>query len=178
MNNQFILNNEPRKHCHLENLGSILLLESLVWLHHSDAEGRHPFRGTQPARWQVKDHPGQLLGLWFLIWLQGSGRPYEVSNFTSSARQMGVALWSLDTFKIPIYWFLLLCASSSLTNLLMARIYKVLMGRGPSNFSWHGSKNCLGDYAFKMGPATWSIYQRSVSTGKYLRKRNSHNTPL
>lgn len=47
MNNQFILNNEPGKQCHLENLGSILVFESLVWPCHSDAEGHHPSHGAQ-----------------------------------------------------------------------------------------------------------------------------------
>lgn len=140
MNNQFILNNEPRKHCHLENLGSILLLESLVWLCHSDAEGRHPFQRPQAVT--LSQQGG---------WSKTTQANFSDSGFSSDSRALGghmsflvspalhdkwcVALWSLDTFKIPIYWFLLLCASSSLTNLLMARIYKVLMERGPSNFS-------------------------------------------
>lgn len=48
MNNQFILNNEPRKHCHLENLGSFLVFESLVWLRHSHAESHRSVRKPTP----------------------------------------------------------------------------------------------------------------------------------
>lgn len=67
MNNQFILNNEPRKHCHLENLGSILVFESLEWLCHSDTEGHCPSQRTQatvcsPPNGQLKTYQADVSG--------------------------------------------------------------------------------------------------------------------
>lgn len=139
MNNQFILNNELRKHCHLENLGSMVLLESLVWLGHSGAESHCAFQRPQAT---VLSQQGG--------WLKTTQADFSDSTFSSDSRSLGghtrfpisaalqdkwyMALWAQDIFKSPIYWFLP-CASGSLTDLLMARFCKVLMGRGPSNFS-------------------------------------------
>lgn len=78
MNNQFILNNEPRKHCHLENLGSILLLESLVWLSHSDAEGHHPFQ--RPQAMVLSQQGG---------WLKTTQADFSDSGFSSDSRSLG-----------------------------------------------------------------------------------------
>lgn len=63
MNNQFILNNELRKHCHLENLGSMVLWKAWYGWARSGAKkvtvpSEAPGHGPQPAAWLVEDHPG------------------------------------------------------------------------------------------------------------------------
>lgn len=90
MNNQFILNNEPGKQCHLENLGSILVFESLVWLCHSNA-GHHPSQGAQA-----------------IVSRQPSGRVETTQeDFLGSGLSPALAFWGArtETSHVSDHWF-------------------------------------------------------------------------
>lgn len=79
MNNQFILNNELRKHCHLENLGFLLVFESLVCLCYSAQRAQATVSVSQVAS---GDHPGRLPWFGFSNDCMVQGTHTEASHFS------------------------------------------------------------------------------------------------
>lgn len=116
MNMQFILNNEPRKQCHLANVQSILACDSLVWLWHSDAEV--PMPGQRSAGWPAGDPQADF-------WAHAS------PTAGSAQGRRHTPFCSPDMTKSPICQFLLLCALDPVTGPPMTRTYKVLEGNKP-----------------------------------------------
>jgi hypothetical protein len=115
----------------LENLGSILISESLVCLCHSDAEGHHPFpespgHSLQSARrGLMADHPDGLPGLGFLFGSRSVGAPSKSSASPTTGSAEGQTVHGSvcgpgQVLKPHLLVFsLVLCALGPIAGLLM-----------------------------------------------------------